>query len=84
MQGCLFLRDAQVAALRGQGAIWLRSQCSAGEQGSRPFLSIGQMVALCFVCLILRVPVWAMHLMWKKCVEKNNLATEVEETFRCV
>lgn len=51
-QGCLLLKDAQAGALRGQGATWLRSRCPAGKHASGPFLSIGQMAALCFVCLI--------------------------------
>lgn len=48
----------------GQGATCLRSQCPAGKHASEPFLSIGQMAALCFVCLIFqRLPVCAIYLM---------------------
>lgn len=48
MQHDLLRRDA---ALRGQGATWLQSQCPAGEQGLGPFLSIGQ-IAFGFVSFV--------------------------------
>lgn len=87
LHGCLLLKDAQTGALCGQGATWLRSQCPAGKHASEPFLSIGQMAALCFVCLILsrdereslrarereRAPVCAVFKV--KSVKKINLAT---------